>query len=204
MVNVYSVMINEVMNLKKQKRKGWTIKGRDISYEEAESVSDHSWAASIIAILFLPESTKGESVAFHESYDKNKIIRMLIIHDLAEAHIGDIPYGFKTQVDKEREKERFSYYASLCDFYPMNSLKEIYELWNEFESLVSFNSKVAKDIDQIEGYTQLNIYREKLISQNGVDKWKRLVREWEKNINIRTDLGKLIYKKVKQIFITNI
>lgn len=193
-------MIFEIMNLKQQKRSGWIISGRDMCPEEVESVSDHSWAACMIALLYLPEWITENNIYSTEMYDKERIIRMLIVHDLAESFLGDIAYGMKTLEDKERERERFDYYASLNMDKYKNSLTEINELWVEFEALQTFNSKVAKDIDQIEGFIQLNIYKDKLISKNGIDNWKMLVKEWKGNLLIRTHLGKAILSNVEDIF----
>ena len=195
----FSVMVKEIANLKKQKRKGWIIDGRSINAKEVESVSDHSWATSIIALLFLPETIEVSYNSDMCLYDKDRIIRMLIIHDLAESYIGDIPIGFKNAADKEREKQRFLYYSSLADDQMMSYLKEVNELWSEFELLESFNSKVAKDIDQIEGFIQLLIYKDRLIKRNGAVSWKNLVMEWKKNITIRTSIGQLLYNKVDEM-----
>mgnify|MGYP004679111123 CR=1 FL=1 len=40
-----------------------------------------------------------------DGYNKNRIINMLLVHDMAEAYTGDIPYGLKTEQDKEIEKK---------------------------------------------------------------------------------------------------
>ena len=81
----------------------------------------------------------------------------------------------------------------------MGYLKEVNELWSEFELLESFNSKVAKDIDQIEGFIQLLMYKDRLIKRNGAVSWKNLVMEWKKNITIRTSIGELLYHKVDEM-----
>lgn len=199
MQNKYIEIFMEIMNLKKQKRSGWIIDGRGLDYREVESVSDHSWAASIIALLFLPEKTEVLFDAKKGLYDKNRIIRMLIIHDLAESYIGDIPFGSKTILDREREQQRFLYYASLND-NNVSCLAEVNELWCEYEALETLNSQIAKDIDQIEGYIQLYIYKEKLIMQNGLENWNKLVNDWSNNITIRTSWGEQLLCIVKETF----
>lgn len=193
-------MILEIMNLKKQKRRGWIISGRSMNPGDVESVSDHSWAASMIALLYLPEQLDNSYVV--KDYSKEKIIKMLIVHDLAESFLGDIVYGMKTIEDKKNEKERFHFYSLLNETKYMNKLYKVNDLWEEFEELQTFNSKVAKDIDQIESFIQLNMYKEILINKNGVIKWEQLKEEWKKNILLRTHLGEGLFSQFEELFDT--
>lgn len=193
-------MILEIMNLKKQKRRGWIISGRDMNPGDVESVSDHSWAASMIALLYLPDQLDNSYVV--EDYSKEKIIKMLIVHDLAESFLGDIVYGMKTVEDKKNERERFHFYSLLNETKYMNKLYKVNDLWEEFEELQTFNSKVAKDIDQIESFVQLNMYKEELINKNGIIKWEQLKEEWKKNILLRTYLGEGLFSQFEELFDT--
>ena len=193
-------MILEIMNLKKQKRRGWIISGRSMNPGDVESVSDHSWAASMIALLYLPEQLDNSYVV--KDYSKEKIIKMLIVHDLAESFLGDIVYGMKTIEYKKNEKERFHFYSLLNETKYMNKLYKVNDLWEEFEELQTFNSKVAKDIDQIESFIQLNMYKEILINKNGVIKWEQLKEEWKKNILLRTHLGEGLFSQFEELFDT--
>ena len=63
-----------------------------------ESVAEHSWRISLMAMLIAPE--------FPEA-DMDKVIRMCLIHDLGEAFTGDIPTFWKTEADTEKEDAVF-------------------------------------------------------------------------------------------------
>ena len=78
------IFLNEIYNLKKQKRNGWMAEGRELERIKVESVADHSWSATMIAEFFLPSTADemaqvlGISIKSSE-YSKNHIIRLLII-----------------------------------------------------------------------------------------------------------------------------
>ena len=66
----------------------------DTSSGRLESVAEHSWRLALMAMLVGPE--------FPEA-DRDKVIRMCLIHDLGEAFTGDIPTFDKTAADTEKE-----------------------------------------------------------------------------------------------------
>ena len=59
-----------------------------------ESVAEHSWRISLMALLL-----KGE---FPEA-DMDRVVRMCLIHDLGECFTGDIPTFVKTDADRDVE-----------------------------------------------------------------------------------------------------
>ena len=76
--------------LKDATRHCYTTNGRH------ESVAEHCWMACLMAFMMKEE--------FPEA-DMDKVIRMLIIHDLGEAFTGDIPVFNKTAADEAREEK---------------------------------------------------------------------------------------------------
>ena len=65
------------------------------SKRRTESVAEHSWRISLMALLL-----KGE---FPEA-DMDKVVRMCLIHDLGECFTGDIPTFVKTDADRDVEE----------------------------------------------------------------------------------------------------
>ena len=63
-------------NLKKISRQGWIDK---LSISEPESVADHSYSMAVIGMV----------ISDLENYNSEKIIKMVLLHDLAESKIGD-------------------------------------------------------------------------------------------------------------------
>jgi Predicted hydrolases of HD superfamily len=68
------------VNLKKIQRKGWKDK---LSISNPESVADHSYSMAIMGMF----------ISDLENYDTEKIIKMILLHDLAESEIGDYTPG---------------------------------------------------------------------------------------------------------------
>ena len=188
----------ELFGLKKKLRTGWMLPGRNVKSDEAESVADHTWAACMIAELFLPE-TREEMIKLIgsepgiEEYDKNEILRILIVHDLSEAYVGDIALGYKTDVDRQKEENRMVYYASLAKYTPFENFEKIFRRWENYEERISYNAKIVKDIDQLECYIQLYMYKEIIIDRNGELHWEELTKEWADRLKLRTSYGKWLY-----------
>ena len=78
--------------LKDAPRHCTTSKGR------TESVAEHSWRMSLMALLLRHE--------FPE-LDMDKVMSMCLIHDLGEAFTGDIPTFDKTEADARKEDALF-------------------------------------------------------------------------------------------------
>ena len=170
-------------------------------------MSDHSWGACILAMLFLPDSQKDYHKMYEneecDGYNKNRIINMLLVHDMAEAYTGDIPYGLKTEQDKEIEKARWNYYASLSKFSAFKNFAVMNKLWEEYEGRDSINAKIAKDIDQIESYIQLAMYKENFVDLKGMEYWNSISKEWINSIIIKTHIDKKHLNLSNNIYICN-
>lgn len=133
-------------------RTGWV----DHKIPHPESVTEHMYSAWLMALLLLPE-TSDES----PSYDKQEVMRLLLIHDLGERVTGDIPRPQK-QTDPDwyaREEDRVMTRFLLKGTYPhVGRMAEEYKRWKEWAEDSSFNAAVAKEIDTLQGAYQLCRY----------------------------------------------
>ena len=109
-----------------------------------ESVAEHSWRISLMAMLLTPE--------FPE-LDMNKVIRMCLIHDLGEAFTGDIPAFDKTDDDTEREDRLFDEWVATL---PEETRAEFQSLLAEMEALETPEAKLYKALDKMEAVIQHN------------------------------------------------
>lgn len=203
MKNIYENTISEIFNLKQRNRVGWLLPGRNLKEEEVESVADHTWGTCIVAEIFLPPTIDklieliGDDIGI-EQYNKEKIIRMLIVHDLSEAYTGDIALGYKTDGDRQEEENRMAYYAKLAQFSPFENMENLYKMWEEYEERTEYNAKIAKDIDQLECYIQLYMYKDLMINRNGIENWNVLSEEWAGNLRLKTKFGEWLYKFIRE------
>lgn len=141
--NILSV-IKLAENLKKEPRHCWYKNGR------RESVGEHTWRMSLMAILLAPE--------LESSIDMAHLLKMIIIHDLVESLTGDIPI-FLVDTPEKKEQKHLEEKAAMEQIANMlNSPvgEEISALWEEYEAGESEASKFAKALDKLEGNIQHN------------------------------------------------
>lgn len=109
-----------------------------------ESVAEHSWRISLMAMLIGDE--------FPEA-DMNKVIRMCLIHDLGEAFTGDVPAFWKTGADEEKEE---SVLNAWVDTMPEPARSEFAALYAEMNALETLEAKIYKALDKLEAIIQHN------------------------------------------------
>jgi putative hydrolase of HD superfamily len=136
--------------LKTTPRAGW----RRFGLEPCESISDHMYRMSIMTMM-APSSISSK-------LDLLKCCRMALIHDMAEALVGDItPVDGVSKEDKSRrESETMDYICTtlLGKFNGGLNGQEIRKLWQEYEDSETIESKFVHDIDKVELISQMVEY----------------------------------------------
>ncbi|CEL99190.1 unnamed protein product [Vitrella brassicaformis CCMP3155] len=120
--------------LKRVKRTGWVRAG----VEQPESVAEHMYRMAMACFL-LPTATA----------DRNKCVKMALVHDLAEWSVGDItPFcGVPKEEKSRREKAAM---AEVRDLVGGDAGQEIFDLWLEYEMGTSEEARFVRDIDKFE------------------------------------------------------
>ncbi|KAF9135254.1 HD domain-containing protein 2 [Mortierella sp. 14UC] len=127
-----------VENLKRTKRTGWINNG----VKPAESIADHMYRMGIMAML-IDEKTAG--------VDKNRCIKMAIVHDLAESLVGDItPYDGVTVEDKHTQERNAMHHLCHELLGWSAQAQEISALWAEYEAAATPEALLVKDFDKFE------------------------------------------------------
>lgn len=130
-------------NLKKIPRQGWIDK---LSIDNPESVADHTFSMAIMGMIF----------SDLENYDTEKILKIILLHDLAESITGDIPQG---QISSEEKTvlENNTMKKILNDL-PLSLQKQYDILWEEYQSNNSKEAKMVHQLDKLEMALQAKIY----------------------------------------------
>ena len=110
-----------------------------------ESVAEHCWMACLMAFLMKED--------FPE-VDMDKVIRMLIIHDLGEAFTGDIPVFDKTAADEEKETQLLHTWVRSL---PKEKAEEMLALYQEMDARETAEAKLYKALDNLEAVAQHNL-----------------------------------------------
>lgn len=126
--------------LKATRRSGWTSTG------EPESVAAHTWRLCLMAMVLADRFPEVKI---------DRVIRMLVVHDLGEAIHGDIPAPEQEAPGAKAEEERRDL-AELVTPLPDQSRGMILELWDEYEACQTPEAKLAKGLDKLETIMQHN------------------------------------------------
>ncbi len=104
-----------------------------------ENSAEHSWHAALTALLLVEYA--------NEPVDIDKVIRMLLIHDVVEIIAGDTPMY---EVDDETEQTEWENEAAetLFGMLPMEQGVSLNAMWHEFEARQSPEACYAKAIDR--------------------------------------------------------
>lgn len=135
--------------LKYKIRAGWDKQHWNVDKERIESVAEHVYGACILAI--------GLDSEYNCHIDLNRVLKMLIIHELGEVIIGDItPYDNISKAEKARmEYTAFeSIVGNLC------KKEELLSLMNEFDEHKTKESLFAYHCDKLEADIQAKFYQD--------------------------------------------
>lgn len=126
--------------LKRTKRTGWVERG----IPEAESVADHSFRVALMALLLSPVGL-----------DRGKILKMAVLHDLAESVVGDLTPQSPDYPSKPQRE--FTVLKALLA--PFDEKEEFLELWSEFETGLTPEARFVREIDRLEAAVQATEYK---------------------------------------------
>ena len=129
-------ILNVAEKLKCNTRHCYTSSGRH------ESVAEHCWRTALMAMLLETEFPKA---------DMNKVIKMILIHDLGEAFTGDIPCFNKTSKDETNESNVLDDWVKT---FPEPEQKQWLELYAEMNALETQEAKIYKALDKMEAVIQ--------------------------------------------------
>ena len=114
-------------------------KTRPVGLDRFENSAEHSWHVCLCALMLKEYA--------NEKIDIDRVVKMLLIHDLGEIDAGDtIVYESDTLAVKKSEEAGLN---RLLQLLPKHQQEEYKQLWQEFESAKTAEAKYAKAIDRI-------------------------------------------------------
>ncbi len=122
---------------------------RDV-VEDTESVAEHVYGMFTLIEYFLPLEDS------EEKWDREKIDRMALFHDIDEIETGDVLGYTKTEADRAHEREAMQ---RVITRLPETMRTKVIALTNEYEDQKSIESRFARAIDKME--SSIHIYNDK-------------------------------------------
>jgi putative hydrolase of HD superfamily len=132
----------ELQRLKNLDRTGWTLRGLA---PRTESVAAHSFGVGVTAMMLTDElAAQGIKI------DSERVLRMSLLHDWAEARIGDMPKTATHYFGSEQRKRAES--AAFEDIVEgLAAGGDLYrELFKDYEERDSLEARLVKAADVID------------------------------------------------------
>ncbi len=161
----------QILRLKSVPRTGWIDRG--VRADDVESVAEHSFQTALVAWM---------AAAADPSLDRDRVLKLAVIHDLPEAVIGDItPYDPEDVPDADDDPDarrafleqrqtrspersaakRRAEARAISEYLELlrgNARHELAALWREVEDGQSAEARFVKQADKLETWLQSRAY----------------------------------------------
>ena len=114
-----------------------------------ESVAEHTWMMNMLALVLMPKMKAKLDVA--------KVLKMIVIHDLAEAITQDLPVWQGLANKKQKLQAEQKAIAQIFGHLDEESRSELTALWEEYEERKSGEALFVKALDTLDVIQQHNL-----------------------------------------------
>ncbi len=135
--------------LKYKIRSGWDKTHWNVSKERIESIAEHVYGTCILALSIDSE--------FKTNLDINKVIKMLVLHELGEVIIGDITPFDNITPEEKMKKEHEAMREVIGDLV---NQEEFLSLLFEFDEKKTKEAIFAHHCDKLEADIQAKVYQD--------------------------------------------
>lgn len=144
------------------------------------NLAEHHFRVTWIALV----------LAKYEKADVNKVLKMALVHDIAESRTGDVDYLSRQYVERNEE-------LGLKDILDGTVLdkKEFMDLWKEFEDIKTIEAKVVKDADTLD--VDFELAEQATRGINLKQAWQKQRTYVSKN-RLKTKSAKKIWQKLQK------
>lgn len=114
-----------------------------------ENSGEHSWHIALYAMVLADHAPPDVSV--------DRVIRMLLIHDLVEIDVGDVPIhakGGAAHNSAETQAAEQAAASRIFGLLPPDQARDFRALWDEFEAAETPDAVFAKSLDRVQPVMQ--------------------------------------------------
>lgn len=150
---LYDLLVH-ANNLKQLPRTGWLLAG----VVQPESVAEHCFATALLALQLgevINQDWRAE--ALEKPLDLGQVMRIALIHDLAESELTDLPHRSTELIGKEaKHRAEETAMGSMVDKLP--NREQILMTWRDYAQKKSPEARLVKDADRLEMVFQSHVY----------------------------------------------
>jgi len=106
-----------------------------------ENSAEHSWHVALYALVLADQA--------RPDVDISRVIKMLLIHDLIEIDVGDVPIFGQYDADKLATEEATAA-RRIFGLLPTDQASNLLDLWKEFEAAATPDAQFAKSMDRFQ------------------------------------------------------
>lgn len=137
-------LANAALDLKEIYRSGWIKAG----VKEGETVAEHSYSASIIAM----------ALSDMEGLDTERVVKMSLLHDIAEGIVGDITPDQMPRNEKKKHTQKAM--DDILERLPKKIHSQYKDIWNEYVEAKTPESVLVHDADKIDMFMESKRYKD--------------------------------------------
>lgn len=106
-----------------------------------ENTAEHSWHLALFATVLAEWAA--------EQVDINRVVQMLLLHDIVEIDAGDTPIYEQTEDADHVQGERAAA-SRIFGLLPDDQAEQFKQLWEEFETAETADARFAKAVDRLQ------------------------------------------------------
>lgn len=133
-----------VLKLKTVGRQGWK---NNLGINQPESVADHCFSMAAIAMV----------LADRDCLDTQKVLKMSLLHDLAETITGDLTPSDATK--SEKRKMENAAMKKILQHLDKNMKAQYWKIWQEYQKNTTKESQMVHQVDKLEMALQAKVYQ---------------------------------------------
>lgn len=155
-------------------------KWRQFLNADFQNIAEHKFRVVWVAMV----------IAMHEGVrDINKVIKMALVHDIAESRTGDADYVARQYNVRDEE-------VAIKDMLRDTTLeKEFIELWKEYEAKKTKEAQIVKDADNID--VDLELKEQEVKGYKLHPKWLEM-RKMVAEDKLYTKTAKKLWKEIQR------
>ena len=146
--------LEQLSNLKSIPRTGWLL--CNVPLSEVEDVAQHSFDVAVVTLLLVDELERSGT-----KLNRERALSMAVLHDWAEASVGDFPYPGLKYLGPQGTKEQIERGALEDLLRGLPNEKRYLGLWQEYSEKRTTEAKLVHAADYLSMLVQAVKYRER-------------------------------------------